>query len=123
PSFRWESSLRTWLAGILVNCCREASRAGTRDRDMSRSAPFGVTAQPARLEESLDLRSALATLPDGFREIRILHDAEGFTHEEIATMLRIDSGTSKSQLSRARQALRARLAENAGVARRGERSS
>ncbi len=49
------------------------------------------------------------SLPDGYREIIVLHDIEGYTHEEIAGFLGIDRGTSRSQLSRARKAVRAML--------------
>ena len=57
----------------------------------------------------MDLERAVASLPDGYREVLVLHDVEGYTHEEIAGLLGIDRGTSKSQLSRARRELRARL--------------
>jgi RNA polymerase sigma-70 factor (ECF subfamily) len=54
----------------------------------------------------MDLEGALARLPDGAREIFVLHDVEGYRHEEIAEMLGLATGTSKSQLHRARMALR-----------------
>ena len=54
----------------------------------------------------MDLEGALAKLPDGAREIFVLHDVEGYRHEEIAEMLGLATGTSKSQLHRARMALR-----------------
>jgi RNA polymerase sigma-70 factor (ECF subfamily) len=57
----------------------------------------------------MDLDAAIAELPDGARTIFVLHDVEGFRHEEIAGMLGISAGTSKSQLHRARQSLRALL--------------
>ncbi|HXO41405.1 MAG TPA: sigma-70 region 4 domain-containing protein, partial [Thermoanaerobaculia bacterium] len=57
--------------------------------------------------ERIDLERAIRELPDGYREVFILHDVEGLTHEEIGGQLGIDAGTSKSQLSRARRALRA----------------
>jgi RNA polymerase sigma-70 factor (ECF subfamily) len=53
---------------------------------------------------------ALASLPGGYRAVLLLHDVEGWTHAEIGARLQIDPGTSKSQLSRARRAMRARLA-------------
>jgi RNA polymerase sigma-70 factor (ECF subfamily) len=104
--FRGESSLRTWLAGFAINCCRERRRKrdpddGAREAEPSREHPF---------VDRLDLERAIAALPDGHREVLVLHDLEGFTHEEIAARLGIVPGTSKSQLSRARSALRAAMA-------------
>ena len=100
PQFRWESSLSTWLCGFVVNCCREFR-------------PFHVTELEERTApapaERLDLETALAGLAPGYRAVLLLHDLEGFTHEEIARLLGIDSGTSKSQLSRARAAMRRAL--------------
>lgn len=58
----------------------------------------------------MDLEDALAQLPDGARQIFVLHDIEGYRHEEIADLLGLATGTSKSQLHRARMALRAYLA-------------
>jgi RNA polymerase sigma-70 factor, ECF subfamily len=110
-SFRWESSLRTWLAGIAVNACREIIRERTRERAMTETALIAEPAVPAPAPGAkIDLERILAGLPDGYREILVLHDVEGYTHEEIARLLQIEPGTSKSQLSRARRALRARLA-------------
>ena len=56
--------------------------------------------------ERMDLETAIAALPDGYRTVFVLHDLEGFTHDEIAGDLGISSGTSKSQLSGARRTLR-----------------
>jgi RNA polymerase sigma-70 factor (ECF subfamily) len=106
-TFRGASSLRTWLCGFVVNCCRERFRA-----------PLIISPEDAIVEEAaanaprelaLDLERALASLPDGYRAVLVLHDVEGYTHREIASALSIDEGTSKSQLSRGRRALRARL--------------
>ena len=58
---------------------------------------------------SSDLERAISELPDGYREVLVLHDVEGYTHKEIAAMLGIEEGTSKSQLSRARRAMRTLL--------------
>jgi RNA polymerase sigma-70 factor, ECF subfamily len=57
----------------------------------------------------VDLETAIASLPAGYRTVLVLHDVEGFTHEEIAERLRIAVGTSKAQLFKARRAVRARL--------------
>jgi RNA polymerase sigma-70 factor (ECF subfamily) len=57
----------------------------------------------------LDLETAIASLPAGYRVVLVLHDVEGFTHEEIGERLGITAGTSKGQLFKARRAVRARL--------------
>ncbi|MBM4188401.1 MAG: RNA polymerase sigma factor [Gemmatimonadetes bacterium] len=102
--FEWRSSLRTWLTGILLNRVREARRRWARQptdelvTDISTDCP-----EP---DDRLDLEAAVAKLPAGYRSAIVLHDVEGFSHEEIASLCSIDVGTSKSQLSRARRALR-----------------
>lgn len=118
-SFRWESSLRTWLSGITVNCCREIRRGRRDERGLPEALPAGGADIPlSHPETRLDLQRAVAALSPGYREVLVLHDVEGFTHEEIARMLDIDVGTSKSQLSRARSTLRARL--GGGAVREGK---
>jgi len=106
--FRWESSLRTWLSGFVVNVWREARRALPREEPAPESLPEQQAATFAAAER-IDLERAVGELPDGYRAVLVLHDVEGFTHEEIAGQLAIEPGTSKSQLARARRALRARL--------------
>jgi RNA polymerase sigma-70 factor (ECF subfamily) len=109
PRYNGTSSLRTWLAGVVVNCCREHVRSRVQSRNIPplRLVP---TTPPMGREVQLDIRRALAGLPQGFREVLVLHDLDGYTHEEISTILGIAPGTSKSQLSRARRALRGELA-------------
>jgi len=107
--FRWDSSLRTWLCGIVVNRCRELQRGEARRSagafDPSATAPDEWTPAPDGARR-IDLERAIATLPSGSREVLVLHDIEGRTHEEIAGLLGISDGTSKSQLHKARRALR-----------------
>ena len=57
-------------------------------------------------DDAIDLDRAIGTLPDGARDVFVLHDVYGYTHREIAEMLGIVEGTSKSQLTRARTLLR-----------------
>lgn len=103
-AFRWESSVRTWLCGIVINCCRERLR---RRRPVTGlSAADEIAAPPAPSVSPRDLESLLRALPDGYRQVLVLHDVQGYTHEEIAALLGISDGTSKSQLSRARAVLR-----------------
>ena len=115
-TFRGESSFGTWLHRLAVNVIVERFRTlgVKRDRFVADSEPvLEVTPAPvrARPDLAMDLDAAIAELPDGARTIFVLHDVEGYRHEEIATMLGISSGTSKSQLHRARQTLRALLTQ------------
>lgn len=109
--FEWKASLRTWLAGFVVNLAREQRRTG---RDGSASLPIEheIAADDGPLDgtfDRVDLERALAALAPRYREVLILHDVEGYTHDDIAELLGIDAGTSKSQLSRARAAMRRAL--------------
>jgi RNA polymerase sigma-70 factor (ECF subfamily) len=106
--FRFQSSLRTWLTSILINCMRERMR---RSRDTAADMAE-VAAPQASPVERVDLERAVAALPPGMREVFLLFDVEGFTHAEIAELLEIETGTSKSQLFRARQKLRETLASD-----------
>ena len=107
--FGGHSSLRTWLAGVVVNCSREHVRARAQSRSIPAAGLASPTAGPSR-ETEMDVRRALAALPEGFREVLVLHDVGGYTHDEIALILDIAPGPSKSQLSRGRRALRNELA-------------
>lgn len=113
-TFRGESAFGTWLHRLAVNVIVERFRSlgARRERFLSDGEPvLEVTPAPvrARPDLAMDLDAAIAELPDGARTIFVLHDVEGYRHEEIAGMLGISSGTSKSQLHRARQSLRSLL--------------
>ena len=112
PDFRRESSLRTWLCGFIVNCCRERFRGPLFEEIDDELSVSSAGSGELRVLGAIDLERALASLPPGARTVVILHDVEGYTHREIGMALDIDEGTSKSQLSRGRAALRRRL-ENA----------
>jgi RNA polymerase sigma factor (sigma-70 family) len=96
------------LIGILLRCCSEKKRARA-------PAVFTINQDLLSLEKSnhpelrLQLQIAIDRLPDGQRHVLLLHDVEGYTHEEIASLLGIQAGTSKSQLSHARKQLRSYL--------------
>ena len=103
--FRWKSALRSWLTGIALNRVREMARKKKRslvEVDTGWEIP-AVSQDPG---ERLDLDRAIELLPPGFRTVLILHDVEGFTHQEIGSRLGITDGTSKSQLHGARKAMR-----------------
>jgi len=105
-AFRWQASLRTWLTGIALNLCREHYRRG-----MGLVALSDAGADGQRTAGGAELRQAISTLPDRYREVLLLHDVEGHTHAEIGTLLDISPGTSKSQLHHARRRLRQLFAQ------------
>jgi RNA polymerase sigma-70 factor (ECF subfamily) len=107
--FRGDSAFGTWLFRLAVNVMlsrREVvatrHRRHVEDADVidSLSSPGGSP------ELSMDFEAAMQRLPPGMRQIFVLHDIEGYKHDEIAEMLGIAQGTSKSQLHRVRMVLR-----------------
>ncbi|HEV8123955.1 MAG TPA: sigma-70 family RNA polymerase sigma factor [Gemmatimonadales bacterium] len=106
--FRWESALGTWLSAIGCNVARDQLRKLKRreEREQSPALASWIATQPP---ERVDLEQAIRRLPEGYRTVLVMHDLEGFTHEEIGTALGIAPGTSKSQLFGARRSLRAML--------------
>ena len=106
--FRWESSFSTWLTGIALNLCRKRVRQHDRQW-MTLREEFDDPVDPPRVLERIDLERALRKLAPGYRTVVVLHDVEGWTHAEIAERLNISVNTSKSQLLRARRALRVEL--------------
>jgi RNA polymerase sigma-70 factor (ECF subfamily) len=117
PAFRFESAFSTWLHRLAVNTAlmQIRGRAGAEDSETDDSSleylPTGDTAGQ-RTRERLDLERAVATLPERARAVLVLHDIEGWKHEEIATELGMAVGSSKAQLHRARKLLRERLGED-----------
>ena len=111
-TFRAEAAFGTWLHRLAVNVmlARRGTLASERARyDDSEDALRDATSRPATPEFSMDFEEALEQLPDGARQVFVLHDVEGYRHEEIAELLGIVTGTSKSQLHHARMALREHL--------------
>jgi RNA polymerase sigma-70 factor (ECF subfamily) len=107
--FEWRSAFSTWLAGFAIRCARERFRDRNRlDALDDRASPLDDGPLRGAFDR-MDLERAIGRLPPGYRQVLILHDVEGYTHEEIGALLGIDPGTSKSQLSRARHAMRAML--------------
>ncbi len=112
-SFRGRSAFSSWLHRIAVNSFLMATRAERR-----RAARLAVVGDPGRFETggapapatpAIDLERAIAELPPGARAVFVLHDIEGYRHEEIAELMDMALGTSKSQLHRARKLLRQAL--------------
>lgn len=106
--FRWDAAFRSWLVSIMLNVCRGVFRR--KDRDWLQVAEEPLAPADGEPEDRVDLERALTRLPDGYRTVLVLHDVEGFTHDEIGRMLGTTAGTSKSQLHHARRTVRALLA-------------
>ena len=113
PAFRFESAVSTWLHRLAVNTAlmELRSRRGRPgmddDEDALESVPTADTAGNPMLGR--DLERAVATLPPRARAVLVLHDVEGWKHEEIAAELGMAVGSSKAQLHRARHLLRERI--------------
>lgn len=110
PGFRGEAAFSTWVHRVAVNSALQGLRARTRHGGRETALPFdraGPPPPPTVLRFSLE--TAMARLPDGMRQVLVLHDVEGFTHDEIGDMLGIAAGTSKSQLFKARAKMREML--------------
>jgi RNA polymerase sigma-70 factor (ECF subfamily) len=113
-TFRGESAFGTWLFRLAVNLMltRRGQLAMRRGREVQDDAL--LERQPDRARSRglrLDFETAMAALPQGARHVFVLHDVEGYTHEEIATLLGVTAGTSKAQLHRARMLMRRVLAD------------
>ncbi len=113
-SFRGESAFTTWLHRLTVNQCLMHFRK--RSVKLEKTTEEGETpVQVVRGTENpnsmpvldrIALDNALKQLPKGYRTVFVLHDVEGHEHEEIAKILGVAVGTSKSQLHKARMKLR-----------------
>ena len=111
PSFRGQAMFSTWLHRIAVNCALYGRRKRERNRSreielpdtLQAAAPEGRPLLRMRLEEAID------QLPEGMRRVLVLHDIEGYTHEEIGDLLGVAAGTCKSQLFKARAKMRSYL--------------
>lgn len=109
PTFRGDSAFTTWIHRIAVNSALHGRRS--RDRKAGREAPMEeetATVRPQGEDALLrmKLERAMARLPEGMRRVLVLHDIEGYTHEEIGEMLGVNPGTCKSQLFKARARMR-----------------
>jgi RNA polymerase sigma-70 factor (ECF subfamily) len=108
-SFRGDSAFSSWLHRLTVNAMLESARAEKRRtaRVLPMEDPETLSAEGMRQSPDLqvDLERAIAALPEGARMAFVLHEIEGFQHDEIAEQLGVTTGTVKSQLHRARKLL------------------
>lgn len=113
-SFRGDSQFTTWLHRLTVNqVLMHFRKRGVKLEHTSEEGDFtNVTDTPlqstrrASLVDRIALEKAIGELPPGYRTVFILHDVEGYEHEEISGLLKVSIGTSKSQLHKARMRLR-----------------
>jgi RNA polymerase sigma-70 factor (ECF subfamily) len=115
-SFRGDSALGTWLYRLAMNHCLDVlrnrqSRMGqmTDSMDEPDAAPVAAPGPPLGTVSRIDLERAIEALPPACRAAFLLHDVEGFGHREVAEILGISDGTSKSQVHKARLRIRAHL--------------
>ena len=108
PDFRGDSSVGTWLYRLAMNRCLDHLKS-RQTRASGATSPLDEQTMPGRENgagdggiKRLDLERAIARLPEGARAAFLLHDVEGFQHQEIAAILGISEGTSKSQVHKAR---------------------
>ena len=111
-TFRGEARFSTWLHRLAVNLIlsRRATFATERARFIADDEVLDrLETRPVGREHAMDFEGAIQKLPDGARTIFLLHDVEGYRHEEIAGLLGVTTGTTKAQLHRARMLLRGHL--------------
>jgi RNA polymerase sigma-70 factor (ECF subfamily) len=113
--FRGEAALSTWLGSIAIsialNGLRKTRRLREREVGLDDAPQLGRSPVQAEPDLKSRLADAIDKLPDGYRAVFVMHDVEGYTHEEIASSLGVHPGTSKAQLFRARARLREALAD------------
>ena len=113
PSYRGDAAFSTWLHRIAINSALGVRRQVWQRQE--RESPLQETIPSSGPHEApvlrLRLERALKALPQGMRQVLILHDVEGWKHEEIAEELGMAVGSSKAQLHRARGLLRTRIGE------------
>ncbi|MDQ6690692.1 MAG: sigma-70 family RNA polymerase sigma factor [Gemmatimonadota bacterium] len=112
-TFRGDSAFSSWLHRLAVNTMLESARAegrrAARVLSMEDTSRLAGAARTSGIELKMDMENAIASLPRGARLAFVLHDVEGYQHQEIAEQLSVTVGTVKAQLHRARRLLRERL--------------
>jgi len=112
-TFRGDCAFASWLHRLAVNTMLESARSDGRRTarvlPMEDTSRLAGAARPSGIELKMDMENAIASLPKGARLAFVLHDVEGYQHQEIAEQLGVTVGTIKAQLHRARRLLRERL--------------
>ncbi len=107
-TFRNDSSFSTWLCSVGLRAALDSMRRSKR-HIADELFEEDSAQDPPHQEDRMDIESAIARLAPGYRMVLLLHDVEGFTHDEIGVQLGIAPGTSKAQLFKARRVMRALL--------------
>lgn len=114
-SFRGESALGTWLYSIgmsvALNGLKRVKKRRAREAPMDAALHIGTAASEPQPDLKARMAEAIQSLSERYRAVFLMHDLEGFTHQEISGALGIPTGTSKSHLFQARAKLRAALAD------------
>jgi RNA polymerase sigma-70 factor (ECF subfamily) len=112
-TFRGDCAFASWLHRLAVNTMLENARSDQRRTarvlPMEDTSRLAGAARSSGIESRMDMDDAIASLPKGARLAFVLHDVEGYQHQEIAEQLSVTVGTVKAQLHRARRLLRERL--------------
>ncbi len=112
-TFRGDCAFSSWLHRLAVNTMLENARSDSRRTvrvlPMDDTSRLPGAARSSGVDLKMDLEDAIASLPKGARLAFVLHDIEGYQHQEIAEQLSVSVGTIKAQLHRARRLLRERL--------------
>ncbi len=106
--------MHTITTTVVLNGLRKVKRFRQREADIDDAHDIGVAQRHAEPDLKARLKQAIDELPEGYRTVFVMHDVEGYTHEEIGVALGVETGTSKAQLSRARAKLRVALSDFAG---------
>ena len=113
--FRGDAAFGTWIYRLATNTALNHLRSASRHRELEEDAPReALHASRGPVDDAVInqrvLQEALDRLPPGYRQVLVLHDVEGLTHEEIGEELGVATGTSKSQLHKARARMRELIA-------------
>lgn len=111
-TFKGSSSFGTWLHRLAVNLILSKRTVLARQRDRHVAGDGVLERMTGRGQTpglAMDIEAAMTHLPDGAKQVFVLYDVEGYSHQEIADVMDISVGTSKSQLHRARMMLRDHL--------------
>lgn len=116
--FRFESSLATWLhtigVSVALNGLRKVKTARNREAPIEAAASIGTVTRESEPDLKARLKAAIDSLSEKYRTVFLMHDVEGYTHEEIGAALGIPPGTSKTRLFQGRAKLREALADFRG---------
>jgi RNA polymerase sigma-70 factor (ECF subfamily) len=111
--FREQAAFSTWLhsiaVSVVINSLRKVKRLRSRETELENASPTATVTAAVDGALKIALHRAIDALAEGLRLVFLMHDVEGYKHEEIAAVLDLPVGTSKSRLARARAELRSAL--------------